>query len=303
MTGGNRLSIEVAGALVLLCACCWAQPHQTAEEKLAAGERVVEGYSSEDVLPTSAAEFNRGVALIEQALRENVKDRRRALLALVEAGRTGPGGANPTPKRLGEVFRELLRSYPRDPELLMKYAAHLQNTGPKAALPAYLHVLDVQPDNAEALFIVAGYHQDAGEVATAVEELIRAVRLKSADADMIQVFVSGFVTDLNALGNSQFVPRVSAAVFEALAAQARAGNTKAAFVSAALRVEFGEVRAGVEEFLGLLRQDSVDGNMIRDGLESITRYLSADEHENAQYIEQVSAAAAEALKARAKKER
>jgi predicted TPR repeat methyltransferase len=102
----------------------------------------------------------------------------------------------------------------------MKYAAYLQSADPKAALPAYQHVLDVQPDNAEALFIVARYHQNAGEVATAVEELIRAVRLKSADAEMIRLFVSEFVDDLRALGNSQFVPQVSAAAAEALKARA-----------------------------------------------------------------------------------
>ena len=210
----------VLGGIVLLCLSCRAQPLRTAEEKLTAGERVVEGYSAEDVLPTSEAEFNRGVALIEQALREHVKDRRRALLALVQAGRTGPAGPNPTPKRQREDFREMLRSYPRDTEVLMKYAAYLQSADPKAALPAYQHVLDVQPDNAEALFIVARYHQNAGEVATAVEELIRAVRLKSADAEMIRLFVSEFVDDLRALGNSQFVPQVSAAAAEALKARA-----------------------------------------------------------------------------------
>jgi tetratricopeptide (TPR) repeat protein len=293
--------IQIVGGIVLPCVLCWAQRPQTPEEKLAEGEAVVQGYSAEDVVPTSQAEFDRGVALIEAALRENVKDRRRALLALLRAGRRGPEGSNPNRKRVEEVCKELLNLYARDPEVLMKYAEYLDNTGRKAALPAYLHVLDVQPDNAEALFLVSFYRQDAGEVATAVQDIVRAVHLKSADPDMIQLFIARFVGDLNARGNSRFVQAVSSAAFDALAAQARADNAKAAFVSAALRVQLGQTKTGVEEFLRAVRQDSANEGTIDDGLERIDGYLYEYRLENAQCIEQVSAAAAEALKVRAEK--
>jgi tetratricopeptide (TPR) repeat protein len=301
MCRNNRLLTQIVGGIVLPCVLCWAQRPQTPEEKLAEGEAVVRGYSAEDVVPTSQAEFSRGVALIEEALRENVKDRRRALLALVAAGSVGPNGPNPSPKRLTEVFKELLNLYPRDPEVLKLYAAHLESTDPKAALPAYLHLLDVQPDNAEALFMVSCYRQDAGEVALAAQDITRAVHMKSADPDMIELFIARFESNLNALGNSRFVPAVSAAAFDALAAQTLAGNAKAAFVSAALRVQLGQAKAGVEEFLRALKL-AADENTIHDGLERIDSSLYDHRLENAPYIEQVSAAAAEALKALAEKE-
>jgi hypothetical protein len=79
---------------------CWAQRPQTAEEKLAEGEAIVRGYSPEDVIPTGEAEFDRGVALIEEAIRENVKDRRRA----GGAAMNGDSGINFTPSEVSAYY-------------------------------------------------------------------------------------------------------------------------------------------------------------------------------------------------------
>ena len=132
---------------------------------------------------------------------------------------------------------------------------------------------------------------------TCVGEFVRAVRLKSADPDLIENVLPDFYRALRARNDPQHISEVSAAAFDALAAQAKSGSARAAFAAAILHVELDQAKVGVEQFINAVRLGSADDNMILEKLERIRMYLYQDT--NPEYLKQVSATADEALKARA----
>jgi hypothetical protein len=245
--------------------------------------------------------------MVEEALRAGVKQRKKAMLALVDAyGEYAFSYNTARPmseetraswhKRIEDLYKEMLRDYPTDVDLLMSYANTLQ---PKRKLPIVLQALKMRPDDTKIMTSVAFARIGSGDIKTGVDEYVRVVRLKSADPDSIESDSSDLCLYLRAQDASQYIPEVQAAALEALAAQSKAGVVRAVFASAILHVEFGQAKVGVEEFIRGVHMESADENTIQEKLEKIAAKLSDGARENAQYIDQVSLAADEALKARA----
>jgi hypothetical protein len=255
----------------------------------------------------SIGEFDRGVRLVEEALREGVARRKEARLALVDAyseyafsyDKARPMDEETRAswcKRLAGVYRDLLREDPANVDLLVSYAGLLDSA---SALKVLVEALRTRPADARILSSLACLHISIGDIGSGVDEFIRAVRLRSVDPRLIEGVLPGFVWDLRARKGAQYIAEVSGAAFDTLAAQAKGGSARAAFAAAILHVELGQPKLGVEEFIRATRLESADEKMIYECLENIRLYLYEEPRENAQYIEQVSAAAAGALQRRA----
>jgi cytochrome c-type biogenesis protein CcmH/NrfG len=225
----SRIGVRVFCSLLLLTSLGWAQAPQTADQKLALGDQLVNDNCSE-CEDRSMSEYDRGVGLIEQALREGVKDRRKALLLLADSyGEYAYSYDKQRPmsdatrrergERILDVYRELLRDNPNDIPVLLLYASSQSNR--QDALPIFQHVLRIQPGNADAMFGVAFIHVEAGNVKTSVKEFISALRLDSASREQIENLLPQFVQDLRAREGEQCIPEVSAAAARALKERAR----------------------------------------------------------------------------------
>jgi tetratricopeptide (TPR) repeat protein len=225
--GGNRAGVQVFLFFALACPTSWAQTPQTADQKLTLGARLVSDNCGE-CEGRNISEFDRGVALIEQAVREGVKERRKAMLLLADAyGEYAFSYDKQRPmsettrsswrERVADVYRELLRDNPNDIPLLLGYANVLEDK--QEALKIYQHILEIQPDTASAAFYVAILHVETGDVKIGVEEFVSALGLKSADPELIENLLPQFDQDLRAENGSQYIPEVSAAAAKALEAR------------------------------------------------------------------------------------
>jgi hypothetical protein len=223
----SRRGVQFFCILLLLSLPGWAQALLTADQKFAIAAQLVSDNCGE-CEGRNMNEYDRGVGLIEQALREGVRDRRKALLLLAdsygeyaysydkkrplsEAARREWSG------RILKIYRELLKEYPNDIPVLLLNASSESN---QHALPIFQHVLEIQPDISEAAFAVAFLHVEAGDVKIGVKEFISALRLKSASREQIENLLPQFVQDLRASKGEQYIPDVSAAAGEALKVRA-----------------------------------------------------------------------------------
>ncbi|MGA3136955.1 MAG: hypothetical protein ABSC88_13285 [Terracidiphilus sp.] len=225
---GSGISIQILCSLLLLISLGWAQAPLTADQELALGDQLV-NYNCGECEGRSMSEYDRGVGLIEQALREGVKDRRKALLLLADSyGEYAYSYDKQRPmsdatrkawgQRIEDIYKELLRDNPDDIPVLLLYASSQSNH--QDALPIFQHVLRIKPANPDAMFGVAFIHVETGNVKTGVKEFISALRLDSASREQIESFLPQFVQDLRAREGEQYIPQVSAAAAKALKAHA-----------------------------------------------------------------------------------
>jgi tetratricopeptide (TPR) repeat protein len=264
---------------------------------------------------SSEKEFDRGVALIEEALHEGAKDRRAGLLALVDAyseyafsyNRQRPiseADQSLWKRRLAEVYEELLRDEPRNVSLLRDYASLIATEHKEKALEIYENVLEIQPDNSEAAFAIASLHFGSGQKQTAVAEFARALRLPSTKPDTIQNWVEQFIRDLKhvkVVENALYIEQIKTATSEALEAKAAAGNADAAFLAAILHAEWDQPETAGKDFARAVHMPSAGSDQILGREEDLVQLLMPRAgritRENAEIIEQVKRAAAEALEA------
>jgi tetratricopeptide (TPR) repeat protein len=185
-------------ALLFLPIAVRAQSPQSADQELAAGERLIRANCGV-CANRDGSEFDRGVALVEKALREGVKDRRKALLLLADVyldstvivhreGMQHYTAEQMTVryKRAADVFEELLRDDPGSVPLRMRYAGAISYWDPPKALQIYSDVLKIQPDHAEAAFRIALVGVETGQVKTGVEAFLQAAHMATASPEMIQ---------------------------------------------------------------------------------------------------------------------
>jgi hypothetical protein len=218
--------------LALLGTPLWAEQAQTADQKLAAGVRIVNENCGDSQGGTTTG-CDRGAAMVEEALREGAKDRRTGLMALVSVYseyvfayvRERPmsdAARSSWRKRLAEIYQELLHNEPRNVSLWLDYGDVVEDR--KEKLRINEHVLQIQPDTAQAAFYVAYLHAEDGQARLAADEYVSALRLPSATAELIQNFLRGLTEALRANGKSQenakYIEQVSAAAAEALKARA-----------------------------------------------------------------------------------